>query len=124
MTRNRMWTFDTQVSHKLKTPLAQLTGYLELVRYDVDRLSKKQIKADLTEAYDSAVRLKDRVLDIFQYLESLQPPQPGLERCSISDIASIVEQIKTNLDIESVTVSVDEAMDQEVNFCSPHNRSN
>ena len=116
MTRNRMWTFDTQVSHKLKTPLAQLTGYLELVSYDVDRLSKEQIKSDLTEAYESSIRLKDRILDIFQYLESLQPPKPGLERCSIAKTTTITEQIKADLDIENVTVSVDKAIDQEDEF--------
>ena len=113
MTRNRMWTFDTQVSHKLKTPLAQLTGYLELVKYDVDRLSKEQIKADLNEAYNSANRLKDRILDIFQYLESLQPPQPGLERCTIDTIATITNQTKTNLEILSATVTIDETLDPQ-----------
>lgn len=113
MTRNRIWTFDTQVSHKLKTPLAQLTGYLELVKYDVDRLTKEQIKADLSEAYDSAVRLRDRILDIFKYMESLQPPQPGLEHCRVSDIPSIASQVKTGLDIDSATVTIDTAVDPE-----------
>jgi len=121
MTRNRMWTFDTQVGHKLKPPLAQLTGYLELIKYDLDRLTKEEIKSNLLEAHASAVHLQDKILDIFQYLESLQPPQPGRERCTVAAIASIIERTKDDLGIDSVAVSVETTADKKsALLLSPH----
>ena len=112
MTRNRMWTFDTQVGHKLKTPLAQLTGYLELVKYDVDSLSKDEIKADLLEAHASAIRLQDQIMGIFQYLEALTPPLPGYDRCSLDDLLTIVAEIAAELALDAVAVTQTCALDR------------
>jgi DNA-binding response OmpR family regulator len=114
LTRNRIWTFDAQISHKVKTPLGQLTGTLQLLDFDLDTLTKEEIRDDISEAYQSAERLKGRILDIFRYLESLDLTRVPLARCCAGDIPELLAQVQGELGLESVAVSTDALRDPEV----------
>ncbi len=108
LTRNRGWTFDAQISHKVKTPLNQLAGTLQLLDFDFDELSRDEIRADLVEAYQGAMRLKARILDIFQYLEALQSAQISQDTCKLGYLPALLERIKVNLNLDTVTLTTDE----------------
>lgn len=68
--KQRMWTFERLVSHKLRTPLTGLTA-LQLVR---QRLEKLAVEAELLElleaAEESFERLQYQTNDILNYLDA------------------------------------------------------
>ncbi len=105
--RSFVWTFERMIGHKLKDPLGQLTGFLQLLEADWPTLSPEAIAADLAEARHGAETLKERLMDIFAYLEA-----PGLGRgaCLIATLPELVAQVKAGLQLESLALDVDVAL--------------
>jgi len=104
-TRNSMWTFHAFVSHKLRTSLVQLTGFLELLRRNLSTLSEAQIQANLSTAHGGAIRLRDEIQDIFEYVRATGIVQPGQGQCDLGEIASVISEVNADLEIQSIHVS-------------------
>jgi two-component system cell cycle response regulator len=99
-----MWSFHNQVSHKLKTPLTLIVSSLDLLQEEGAELAEEDHKTLLATAHQGAMRLLAQIQDIFRYLETPLASRKGSGRCTVADIPSIVADIKTRLELESVKV--------------------
>ena len=102
--RNR-WTFHAQVSHKLRTPLGLLSGYLEMLRPRVDQIELAEIEKMLFQkVYSSSKRLQDEILGIFRYMETSEMMPYGRGFCPAGQIKTLVEKISTDLELPAVEI--------------------
>jgi two-component system cell cycle response regulator len=101
--------FHTMIYHKLRTPLAGILGSLDFVIQHASKLSGKEVKEFSEIAFKSAQRLHSEIEDILQYLNTHSVYKSG-ESFVLSHLPSLVTQIRTNLGIETVTVSVQEEL--------------
>lgn len=102
-----MWTFHAQIGHKLRTPVMLVSGSLDMLHADKNLLCEDH-KSLVSSAYKNALRLQSEIQDILQYLDTSHIATPADELCDVNEIANIVEVIKTDLNLESVTVDFDE----------------
>ncbi len=115
VTRNHMWTFESLINYKLRTPLGQLTGFLELLETDLPELTQEEILADLSEARYSAMRLQEKIMDILQYLDTMTRARQEVQKegsCKLPHVAEIVEQIAQELQLETVKLTYED-LDKE-----------
>jgi two-component system, cell cycle response regulator len=113
-TRNNMWTFHSHISHKLKTPLGYLTGFLEVLVEDWPKLSEKKIKTYLSAAQDGATRLKEEIMDVFQYVAVSDTVQPSSHACSVDTLSTLVPEVNADLEIQSITITYTDLPNPEV----------
>ncbi len=99
-----VWTFHSQVSHKLRTPLTILAGCLQLLEADEPSLSEEEKKILVSSAHKGALRLRSEIEDIFQYLETPYVIKPGQGQCSLAEIPPLIDEIKADLELESVKI--------------------
>lgn len=109
--QNLMWTFHGQVDHKLKTPLAKVTGFLRFLRESRSSLSDEDQDSFLAIAETNANQLQDEILAIFQYLESLTVANRSQSQCSLAEIETIIIKIKTNLELNTVELAYQNVTD-------------
>ncbi len=115
VTRNHMWTFESLINYKLRTPLGQLTGFLELLETDLPELTQEEILSDISEARHSAMRLQDKIMDILQYLDTMTRARHEMQQegaCALLHVAKIVEQIAQELELETVKLTYED-LDRE-----------
>lgn len=103
--RRIMWTFHDQVGHKLKTPMTLLTGFLELLQDNEAANMDSGPNPILASAYKSAQRLQREIVSIVDYIQGPNIAKLGLIHCCLDDIKTIVEKLKANLELQSITVS-------------------
>ena len=108
MAQKLMWAFHEQVSHKLKTPLAKLTGFLCVLRDDRSMLSETERENILATVDRSATELRDEILSIFQYLDVLKMGGLNTPHYSLAEIPAIIAEITTGLELEAVAVSFED----------------
>lgn len=103
--QNLMWTFHGQVDHKLKTPLAKLTGFLRFLRESRSTLSDEDQDSFLAIVETNANQLQDEILAIFQYMESLTVAKRNRSQCSIAEVEAIFIKIKTTLELQAIELA-------------------
>lgn len=99
-----MWSFHGQISHKLRTPIMSLMGSLYLLKQDRSVLSEQQQEMLFNSAYQNGLRLQREVQDIFQYLELPHLTRPGQQPCQLAELPTLIDEIKTFLALETVTL--------------------
>ncbi len=107
------WTFHAQVSHKLRTPLSKLTGFLSVLKENSD-LSDKEKETILDTANNSARQLQAEILSIFDYMASLERDSPNRSPIYLADIPNIISKINTQLNIDpiNITISMDDDLEK------------
>lgn len=105
MTQRMMWSFHEQVSHKLRTPLTKLTGFLDLLKDDRRVLSEMEVESLLPGLEKSAEQLRESILSIFQYLEKLNMTRPGQSCFNLTELPAVVDEISAGLELSSIDVS-------------------
>lgn len=88
-----MWVFHGQLSHKLKTPLTLLNGFMGFLTEDLGNLPAEERDFCVERARSSASQLRKQIMSIFHYLDShdVATLKPGL--CQVGDIGPIVEKL-------------------------------
>ncbi len=86
-----MWAFHGQLSHKLKTPLALLDGFLSFLAADVDELSTEDRNYFISKARASASQLRQQIMSIFHYLDSHDVAKLRLGQCTTDEIPAIIQ---------------------------------
>ncbi len=109
--QNLMWTFHGQIDHKLKTPLAKLTGFLKILREGRSTLSIEDQESFFAIVETNANQLQDEILAIFQYVESLTLAKRSRSRCSLAEIEAIMAKIKINLELKVMELAYHQPVD-------------
>jgi len=104
--------FHTMINHKLRTPINVLTGFLELLQLDQSAFSEDQ-RLSLAAAQRSAMRYRNEILDILQYVET--PRMVGLDhnRCQLAELPALVADITSDLQLKSTKVISENISDPE-----------
>ncbi len=102
-----MWTFHAQISHKLRTPIGLVTGYLDVLREDRSALSETEQQAFLSTAHKKAMQLQDEIRDILRYLEVANLVKSGHGRCAVAEIQALTAEISASLELRSIHISYD-----------------
>lgn len=106
VTQSKMWAFHSLVSHKLRTPLSPLIGFLELLLHDdLSTLSEAEIKDCIASSHQGATRLQDAILGIFRYMDVVSTSKPVHDRCSLAKIPTLMSEIETGLGIVAVSIA-------------------
>lgn len=99
-----MWSFHSQVSHKLRTPSSLLTGFLEMAEENVSTLAPAELRSFLAIARQNAAQLQAQIQAIFQYVEIPEMVKLSRGRCHLEQIATIVNQTRAGLELPPVNI--------------------
>jgi K+-sensing histidine kinase KdpD len=113
--QNLMWTFHSQVSHKLKTPLTKITGFLSILKEEHSTLSDPDKNSILAIMDRSATQLQKEIMTIFRYLEVLNTAESAHSCCSLAEISAVIVEIKAGLELKSIDMSY-ENLDNPANI--------
>lgn len=111
-----MWGFHKQISHKLRTPLGHIIGYLDFLVDEHTTMAEQHVQDSLDAVYAGALQLEDELTDVFQYLDALQMSGPDQQGCRMDEIPAMIEEIKSNLELGSVELTYSEIEAPE-DFC-------
>lgn len=106
--RRFVWTFHSQVSHKLRTPLTQVASSLEIMAQEDAPLSDVMVKKIFQIAYKGAIRLKNEIQDIFRYLEAPDMLKLGQGRCSLAQVSAAAAEIEDSLGLNPIAIFYEE----------------
>lgn len=100
-----VWTFHSFICHKLRTPLAPLEAIFEFFEMDRSLLTSEEMDDLLAEAHQAALRIKNQLVSITDYISARDLLEPSRGTCSVHDVTGILEEIKKEIKITSITVS-------------------
>lgn len=111
-----MWTFHSMISHKLRSPMAGVLGGLDMLTQSTSKVSSTVAAEFANMALEKAQQLRDEIIDVLGYIDApvLEMSSLGLD---ISQLRVIIDEISTDLGLESVNVSIqDELIDTRLLF--------
>jgi len=111
-----MWSFHSQISHKLRTPSTLLTGILEVVEEDVSTLSTAELQGYLSTARKNAAKLQSQIENVFRYLEIPKIGNPGRNHCNLLDLPPVIAEIKNTLALDAININFDGVDEPELTF--------
>ncbi|MBG0776676.1 MAG: hybrid sensor histidine kinase/response regulator [Desulfovibrionaceae bacterium] len=107
MTNHRdMWTFQSMISHKLRTPLSGILFSLDLLAADNAGLSRDECAQMTRMAKENAQRLYEQIEDVLGYLERPSAPAPD-QGFVLDSFTALVLQAGRGLSIRRADVSVE-----------------
>jgi K+-sensing histidine kinase KdpD len=101
------WTFHGQISHKMRTPLGHVIAAFDALDEAEFEALPPQVRNLLTIARNGAIRLKQEVQDIFQYVEASSRAGFDHGQCSLAEISDMIGRIKSDLRLKSVIIRYD-----------------
>jgi two-component system, cell cycle response regulator len=124
LAERRRWSFQQQISHKLKTPLFPLTEGLGYLKDNLTTFSEAETKDFLEMAYAGAARLQAELQGILDYLNiSSAAAYSEWNVCHIADIVLTISTVQKMLELESVQVSQNNLENPENTFVSLSSRA-
>lgn len=109
--RRSTWAFHSQVSHKIRTPLSLLDGFIELLTQEDANWSAEEQQQYLATSHRYAVELRDNILNIFHYLKAKDLVKLGQGTCNITQVPDLISKIGASLPIENISITCDETRD-------------
>jgi K+-sensing histidine kinase KdpD len=97
-----MWAFHGQLSHKLKTPLALLDGFMNFLAEDLNQLSAEERDYFVSKSRASAGQLRDQIMSIFNYLDSHDVARLKPGQCTLAEIPAIFSNLAQSYGSASV----------------------
>ncbi len=104
LAERRRWTFQQQITHKLRTPLFPITEGIRYLKNNRSKLSEGEQNEFLEMAYSGATRLQTEIEEILKYLNVYSEAKAEQAPCHIADIRLIITAVKQLLEIASVNV--------------------
>jgi DNA-binding response OmpR family regulator len=119
MLANRQrWTLQSQINHKLRTPLIALSAS-KLLLENFDELTEAEVKEWLGMIEEGRIRLQSEIEEILRYVDTYSMVQTSLDPCKVADIQLTIAAVKKTLDIESIQVSQRDSIDNPKNILVP-----
>ncbi len=107
MFHNR-WQFENMVSHKLRTPLNGLIGFLDALDMNRDTLGGEENVSFLEEAVNSAERLNQSIKGILEHLVSRRNRDEAVvQATSLSMVENYAHQLALTQGVHSMDISLD-----------------
>jgi CheY-like chemotaxis protein len=107
----QMWSFQMQVSHKLRTPLNALT-ILPMLTGKKMELSSGETQSMLEVVQEATERLQEQILEILQYVDASQLLKLNTS-FSLSEFPSLLSALQGELELETVTLSIDNSLPEK-----------
>ncbi len=107
LANRQRWTLQSQISHKLRTPLT-IIRTSQYVLENFAELTKEEIKKWLERIDTGGSRLQTEIEEILEYMNMSTMAQTTREPCNVNDLLLNITTIKDRLNIESVHVSQQE----------------
>ncbi|HSH03599.1 MAG TPA: response regulator [Anaerolineae bacterium] len=112
--QRNQWTFHAQVSHKLKTPLSLMTGFLTLLQEDLDTTALTGMQKDLFDrVFRSAMRLQEEIVGIFDYMESPDMLTPSQGVTPFSHLPATLRTISENFKLITLHINKENIPEQK-----------
>jgi K+-sensing histidine kinase KdpD len=93
------WSFQAQISHKLKTPLMQLISSVELLMDNQATLSEADKASFLQIIYRGCLQLQEAMRGVFQYIDTANIAKTGHGPCSLTEIAGLIADMEERLEL-------------------------
>jgi two-component system cell cycle response regulator len=107
-TQLNVWTFQSLVSHKLRTPLGIITGFLDVLVEDLSAVLDEESHSCLKAIQDKALELQNQVLGILRYVETPATLNVEAGRCRLAELPALVAEIGDRLEIGALTITHDD----------------
>jgi len=107
----QMWSFQTQVSHKLRTPLNAL-AVLPMLTDKKIGLTVDETDSMLNMVQESIQRLQTQILDILQYVDTSHLLKLNTT-FNLSGFPSLLSSLQEELQLETVTFSIDKSLSEK-----------
>ncbi len=107
----QMWSFQTQVSHKLRTPLNALAVLPMLTERKIE-LTLEETESMLNMVQESVQRLQTQILDILQYVDTSHLLKLNTT-FNLSGFPSMLSSLQEELELETVTFSIDKSLSEK-----------
>ncbi len=109
--QRQMWSFHVMVSHKLRTPLSALTILPVLTQKNMV-LSPEEAQSLLQTVQTATERLQKQLLEVLQYVDTTSLLKLNT-RFSLSAFPSLLSSVQNELEIKTVTLFIDEALQEK-----------
>ncbi len=107
LANRQRWTLQSQISHKLRTPLT-IIRTSQYVLENFAEFTKEEIKKWLERIDTGGSRLQTEIEEILEYVNMSTMAQTTREPCNVNDLLLNITTIKDRLNIESVHLSQQE----------------
>lgn len=101
-----MWNFHSFLTHKLRTPISNLSFGVEILAYHASSLSAEEIAEIAGGMLASCKRMEGEVNDILKFIYTPSIMQ-GQQPIAISDVTASIQKVAGELGVEEVSVSLD-----------------
>ncbi len=91
------WAFHSQVSHKLRTPLSIIDGFLDLFVEDETLFQEAEAKRYLSMLRNNSVKLRENIVDIFEYMKVSDINKRGQSATAMPDLVDIVNEVRSEM---------------------------
>lgn len=98
-----VWSFESLISHKLRTPMTQITMGLSFLVQKAERLSVDKIKEFATMSRSGVDQLKREIDEILGYLNA-PPAVPLGEGFALDRLPGLLAEVATQLEIQPVSL--------------------
>jgi CheY-like chemotaxis protein len=104
-TQRCVWTFESLVSHKLRTPLTKIHLGLSVIEKKVDRLSKNEIQEFAGLANEGVLDLKRQLEGVLGYINAPTAIPEG-EGFRLADLGHLLNDVVTQLELAPIVPSM------------------
>ena len=100
-TQRCVWTFESLVSHKLRTPLTKIQLGLSVIEKKADRLTKEKIQEFAGMANEGVLDLKRQLEGVLGYINAPTAVPEG-EGFALSDLGRLLDDVVAQLELAPV----------------------
>lgn len=104
------WNFHAMMLHKFRTPLIPMVTGLDLLNHYIDDMPREEIRQIVSRALMGAQRLQNSIEGVLQFVQ-LSNEMRAEKDFGLDKFGSMIDQISGELELENVTVLIDERLD-------------
>jgi signal transduction histidine kinase len=104
-TQRCVWTFESLVSHKLRTPLTKIHLGLSVIEKKADKLSKEKIQEFASMANEGVLDLKRQLEGVLGYINAPTAVPEG-DGFALSDLGRLLNEVVAQLELSPVVPSM------------------
>lgn len=116
-TQRCVWTFESLVSHKLRTPLTKIHLGLSVIEKKAERLTREKIQEFASMANEGVLDLKRQLEGVLGYINAPTAVPEG-EGFALTDLPALLDEVTKQLEIAPVLSQAAERLPAHI-YLSP-----